>query len=284
MRMSRPLLAAVFALPLGVSAQHDPRIAAELELALARLYESGAFDASEGQPVELAREPYARYELDAVVDARASDGGLPVLAVTPGGNGDRLGLRPGDRLLALNQVPLAGAADPVGEFLAAVESSRGSFDLTVGRDGRELQLAGAAEPTQVPGYRIAVTAPPRGCGRIDMSMPPPARQGIHPVILHEVDGRLPGPLAAESFRLSPGRHSLKLSEAIDGRYLTLVQGQRRADLQRHERFKYFELDVEDDTVYRIGARQVKERTSSEDVRTGAYWEPVVWSTANVPCN
>lgn len=284
MPVTRVLLSSLLLLPLAVAAQPDPRIAAELESTLARLYESGALDGSAGEPIELAREPHQRYELDAVVDARSADGGLPVLAVTPGGNGDRLGLRPGDRLLALNQVPLAGVPDPVGEFLAAVESSRGSFDLTVGRDGRELQLAGAAEPTQVPGYRIAVVAPPRGCGRIDMSMPPPARQGIHPVILHEVDGRLPGPLAAESFRLSPGRHTLKLSEAIDGRYLTMNQNRRRGSLLRHERYKYFELEVEDDAVYRIGARLVEGRNSTEDVRSGAYWEPVVWSTATLPCS
>ena len=284
MRVSRVFLSAFLALPLAVAAQPDPRIAAELESTLARLYESGAFDDSNGQPIELARAPRERYELDAVVDARTADGGLPVLAVTPGGNGDRLGLRPGDRLLALNQVPLAGSTDPVGEFLAAVESSRGSFDLTVGRDGRELRLAGAAEPTPVPGYRIAVTAPPRGCGRIEVSMPPPARQGIHPVLLHEVDGRLPGPLSSESFRLSPGRHTLKLSEAIDGRYLTMHQNRRRANLLRSERFKYFELEVEDDAVYRIGARLVEGRTSTEDVRSGAYWEPVIWSTSTTPCN
>ena len=44
-----------------------------------------------------------RYELGAVVDVRrASADGVPLLAITPGGAADRLGLQAGDRLRTVN--------------------------------------------------------------------------------------------------------------------------------------------------------------------------------------
>lgn len=280
--MPRLIPALLLALAVPALAQApDPRIAVEIESALVRLHETGAFDAAEGGELEIERAPRTRYELGAVVDTAASGRGLPVLAVTPGGAAERIGLRVGDRLLRVNDYSLAALDEPGAGLFDAIESAGGRLDLTVARAGDEVQLSGQAQATEVPGYRLRVTAPPRGCGRIDMSLRPPVTQGLHPVVLHEIDGRLPGPLESESFHLSTGKHTLKLSEAIESRFLSLNQNRKRGTQFRSERFKYLELDVQPDTTYRIGARLVKE--NADDIHGGGYWEPVVWSTVTVPC-
>lgn len=280
--VSAQLLGALLLAPLAQAGETDPRITAEVEAALVRLYEVGALEGSDPDaPLLLESQPRTRYELGAIVDVAGSESGLPVMAVTPGSAAERIGLRSGDRLLRLNQVALAGAPDPAGSFVAAVEASAGYFDLAVARDGREIQLSGSAEPTEVPGYRLQVIAPRPGCGRIDTSLKPPITQDIHPVVLHEIDGRLGGPLQSESFRLKPGRHVLKLSEAIESRHFTFNQNRKRSALFRHERFKDFEIDIEVDGLYRIGAKLI--RDARDDIRSGAYWEPVVWSVSTIPC-
>lgn len=277
-----PLLIALLLTPLAQASEPDPRVVAEVESALVRLYEVGALDGSGPEsPLLLESEPRTRYELGAVVDVAAAGHGLPVMAVTPGSTAERIGLRTGDRLLRLNQVALVDTQDPAASFVAAVQSSQGGFELAVARDGQQLQLSGQAAPTQVPGYRLQVIAPRSGCGRIDMSLTPPAVQNVHPVVLHEIDGALGGPLQSDTFRLTPGPHVLKLSEAIEPRHFTFNQNRKRSNLFRHERFKNFEIVIEVDGVYRIGAKLVRE--AREDIRSGAYWEPVIWSVASAPC-
>jgi len=276
------LILSLALVPLASASEPDPRIITELESALIRLYETGALDGIDpDSPLVIEREARTRYELGAVVDASAGGHGLPVLAVTPGGAAEQIGLRPGDRLLRLNQVALADAEDPVARFVAAVQQSDGSFDMAVAREGREIALSGQARATEVPGYRLQVTAPRGGCGRVDMSLQPPVTQDIHPVVLHEVNGRLGAPLESTSFRLSAGRNVLKLSEAIDSRHFNANQNRKRNALFRHERFKYFEIDVEADGVYRIGAKL--NRDAREEIRSGAYWEPVIWSVSKATC-
>ncbi len=276
------VLSALLTVPLAQASAADPRVAAEVEAALVRLYEVGALEGTDPEtPLLLESQPRTRYELGAVVDVADSANGLPVMAITPGSAAERIGLMTGDRLLRLNQVALAGAPDPAGSFLAAVEASAGSFDLAVARNGREIQLSGTAEPTEVPGYRLQVIAPRAGCGRIDTSLLPPVTQDIHPVVVHEIDGRLGGPLESETFRLRAGLHVLKLSEAIDSRHFVANQNRKRASLFRHERFKDFEIEIEDDGLYRIGAKLIRE--ARNEIRSGAYWEPVVWSVSSFPC-
>jgi membrane-associated protease RseP (regulator of RpoE activity) len=281
-RFARTLLCFGLLSPaLAVAVEPDPRVAAEIESALIRLHELGAFDSAGGALLELERPARTRYELGAVVDITPQQGGLPVLAITPGGAAEQLGLQVGDRLLQVNGYALASAADAASGFMAAVESAGGQLALRVARGDRVLQMNGQAQPTDVPGYRLQVTAPAGGCGRIDMSLRPPVSQGLFPVVLHEVGGALPGPLDSHTFRLRPGRNTLKLSEAIDSQQFTFHQNRKRERLFRHERFKTLEIDVEPNAVYRIGARLIRENI--EDIPGGTYWEPVIWAVASIPC-
>ena len=286
MNIRRAALAFALAIALpATAADPDPRIAAELESALVRLTEMGALANAGEQDVVIDRPARLRYELGTVVDTRADPAGLPVLAVTPGGAAAALGLQVGDRLLEVNGKALTSVADPGPTLLAAVEGEKGMLDVRLRRADQELQLSGRAEPVYVPGFQLAVQGPggsDAGCGRVSVNARPPVSERIYPLVLHEIDGRLPGPSGAEVFRLGVGRHFLKVSEAIDPDRFTGQQNRQRSQwLFRHERFKYLELDVAADTNYRLGARLID--ANRNDIRGGSYWEPVVWREVAEPC-
>jgi hypothetical protein len=162
--------------------------------------------------------------------------------------------------LAIVVVFALGLGLPLGANASAAQS---------GGELRLLPATGSAERGQ-------------GCGRVSVELRPPVvSEKVFPLVLHEIDGRLPGPSGSVVHRLGVGRHHLKVSEAIDARRFTGWENRKRATLFRYERFKYLVLNVEADTTYRIGARFIPE--ASSEVRSGAYWEPVVWSEVTQPC-
>ncbi len=266
--------------PMLAAAAPDPRVAAEIEATLVRLHELGALDSAADSPVEIEQAPQIRYELGAVVDLASVQDGLPVVALTPGGNAERLGLRVGDRLLRLNAVVLAGAPDPVAAFRAAVGASQGRFEIDLVRGGRELSLAGVASATEVPGYRLSVLAPRGACGRISTFDSAPRGRQLFPVVLVAIDGRAIADSDTSVHRLAPGRHVLTLAEAIDADRFSGAQQVVR-DRRSRERHKTLEIDVEADTTYQLAARFQLDRRS--EIRSGAYWEPVVWRESVEAC-
>jgi membrane-associated protease RseP (regulator of RpoE activity) len=259
---------------------------AELAPLLSRLAEDGSLADSRSAPLTLEHAERMRYELGAVVDLRSTDPtGAEVLAVTPGGAAHRVGLRSGDRILAVNGRALADAS-PDASLEQALLASAGEFRIDLARDARRLSLSGQADRITIPAYSITVssvgTASGSGCGRINQSLLPPISDEIHPLVIHEIDARLPGPLESTVFQVSEGRRAIKVSEAIRGDRFTGNQNRKRNGLFRYERFRLFFLDVEPDTTYRIGARFIRE--NREDIRGGSYWEPVVWAEVRERCH
>lgn len=238
--------------------------------------------ASGDQPVVIEQPARLRRELAAVIDGRPDDGGLPrVMAVTPGGAADRMGLRAGDRLLRINNVDLG--ADATMQLRAAVDAGP-YLALDVQRGGQEISFGGNLDAVAIPAYRLEIAASAgaeAGCGRISVVLKPPASMKVYPALLHEIDGRLAGPSNQEVFRLPSGRHVLKVSELIDGDRFSGVQNLQRSKLLRHERFKYLEIDVRPDTTYRLGVRWNEDNRSP--IREQGYWEPVIWKEVSESC-
>lgn len=268
------------------TASEPARIAAEIDALLLRLAESGQLPLADGGDFVLDRPERTRHELGAVVDVRGDGApGLPVLAVTPGSAAERVGLRVGDRLLAINGHRFA-AGQAAGEaFRTALGARDGAIELRVGRGGRELSLSGAADTVVIPAYTLTLHAPAMaaasdGCGRISTFDAAPRAQQIHPAVLIAIDGRLPGPTGSDSFRLTAGRHVLTVAEAIDARQFTAVQQYQR-DRGARDRYKTFEIDVKPDTTYRLGARLITERRG--DIADNAYWEPVLYGQFQERC-
>ena len=278
----------------------EQRLNAEVQSLLLRLVDSGEIRPDQLADLTVSAQPTRRAEFGAVVDIGAGNGsgapGVPVLAVTPGGNAAALGLRAGDRIVAVDGTPLATAGDG-GAAAAALlqgrlEADAGELQLTVLRDGARQQLSGPVRAYTLPGYRLelgtalagaslAANAGERGCGRISIFDTAPRKRHIHPAVIIAIDGRAPAPTSGPSYRVPPGRHVLTIAERIDSEQfgdLQRLQRDRRSD----GGYKELELVVEPGITYRIGAHFLLERRSY--IRDNSYWEPVVYAELAEPCS
>lgn len=118
------------------------------------------------------------------------------------------------------------------------------------------------------------------CGRVSTFDVAPRKQQLYPAVLIAVDGRLPGPTGAVSYRLSPGKHTLKVAEAIDPRQFSGLQNRER-DGRAYGRYKELQIVVEPGITYMLAARLHRDR--KDDMRSGNYWEPEIWTSKSEPC-
>jgi hypothetical protein len=308
----RRILCAILLAGYGAVAQaQDPtpraveqRLHEEMQAVLLRLVESGELTRDAAEALSLSAPVSQQVDFGAILDVRHradADTGLPVLAVTPGGSADRLGLRAGDRVIAVNAVELRGlGADAHGRAQAArllreeLVASADDVELRVQRAGSEIRLRGAVRVVQLPAYRLdlgaalasaSLAAAPEGdaasrCGRVSTFDIAPRSQHLYRAVLIAIDGELPGPTSAESFRLEPGPHRLTLGEAIDHKQFDTIALRQRDGRQR-DRYKELGIMVQPGVTYRVAARLVPEKRNS--IRDGAYWEPVVWKESAEPC-
>ena len=288
----------------AAAADLEQRLNDEVQSLLLRLVDSGEVQPDQLADVTISAEPTRRAELGAVVDigtdlgdgGAAANAGVPVLAVTPGGNAAALGLRAGDRIVAVDGMPLpeaAGGGRAATELLQQrLESGAGDLRLTVLRDGARHELSGPVRAYTLPGYRLqlgtalataslAATGAEHGCGRISIFDTAPRKDHVYPAVVIAIDGRAPMPSSGPSYRVRPGHHVLTVAEGIDP--------QQFGDLQRLQRdrrsdggYKALELVVEPGITYRIGSRFLLERRSY--IRDNSYWEPVVYAELAEPCN
>ena len=308
--LTRPLLAALLlAAGTGSVVAKDTRaveqrLHEEMQAVLLRLVESGELRAEDSDELSLLAPVTQQVDFGAILDVRYradADHGLPVLGVTPGGSAAALGLQPGDRVVAINDVALSGlGADADGRALAArrlrdeLLADPDEIELRVARGGGEQVLRGPVRVVELPAYRLelgaalanvslAATAAGDGvsrCGRVSVFDIAPRSQQLHRAVLIAVDGRLPGPSEATSYRLTPGKHVLTVAEAIDSRRFTMVQGIQRSRLG-DERYKKLEIEVQPGITYRLAARYHPEVRSN--VRTGEYWDPAIWKESPETC-
>ena len=75
-------------------------------------------------------------------------------------------------------------------------------------------------------------------------------------------------------------HVLKVAEAIDSKQFIGAQNRER-DGRRGDRYKLLEIEAEAGYTYFLAARFHLEHRN--EIRTGAYWEPVIWKQREVPC-
>lgn len=311
-RHSRPfhpvLLALTLALAGGAQASRadgnpaatEQRLRAGVQQLLLDLASRGELADASGTPLQFdIAEPAREVDnLGVVVDSNDPAGaGLAVLAVTPGSAAARMGVRSGDRLVAVNAQPLAGlGADEQGRprAVALLRSAvadvgdGGSLGLAVDRDGHRIEASGHLQRLRLPALQLRVgdgvqvasnaTAPAPGCGRISTFDVAPRQQQLHRAQLITIDGRAAGPSGSPSYRLSAGPHTLTVAEDIESRYLSFNDRQRNAGGTRH---KDIDVDVKADTTYFLAARLNPDR--AREWKDGAYWDPVLWREASERC-
>lgn len=304
-RCGGPVLAAVAALvgssPVASAADGaaEQRLRDELRVLVASMVRDGAFGDGNARDIALTIEvPTQRVaDLGLLVDSAApSRDGLRVLAVTPGGSAQRMGLRGGDLLLALNGIALSGskaAAMLRGAVDSLPNGAALSFELR--RDGHPRTINGSLSVVELPpmqlrigdGAAVAADAEPpaptesapRGCGRLSEFDVAPRQQGLHAAKIISIDDQTPGPSGSTAFRVAAGHHSITVAERIEPRYLAFNDRLRNSGPRT--RYKSLQVDVASDTTLFVAAQLLEDKRN--EWRDGAYWEPVVWKTSAEPC-
>jgi hypothetical protein len=290
----------------GAGLTVEQRLREELSVVVMDLIQSGAFGNTAPQQIALDVDAPAKKvsNLGLLVDSRhAGDDGLHVLAVTPGGNAERMGLRAGDVLVALNGTSLAtgdGAAILRRTVDALPEGARLDFDLR--RDGRAASVGGSSASMYLPamhlsigdGAALASNAPVgaaassasnaasgsvEGCGRVSDFDVAPRGQGLHAARIIAIDNKAPGPSGAKAYRVDAGRHVLKIGEKIESRYLSFNDRQRNAQIGGG--YKTLTVEVAPNTTYLVAARLNEDQR--DNPANGAYWDPVVYRESPEAC-
>jgi C-terminal processing protease CtpA/Prc len=149
--------------PAAASDDAEALIVQEIEETLLRLNDLGVLGEVPRGGIEVGQSGRVRYELGAVINISTDPHGSPVVALTPGGTAERLGIQVGDRVLAINDVALAESGNPATDIALAINREDGLLRLKLLRDGHELLVDGEAEAIMVPGFRL----------RIERPVPPP---------------------------------------------------------------------------------------------------------------
>lgn len=284
----------------------EQRLRQDVQALLTHMAASGAL----GQhPEDLhlrVEQPAQRVsDLGVLIDSTSAErarNGLRVLGTTPGSTAERLGLRPGDVLVAVNGTSLRNlGADNEGRALAA-STLKSAVDglpdatplqLDVEREGSLLALNAPVHSVLLPALSIevgsaaaaAVAAPPAsvapvGCGRIStFDVAPRGEHKYHAVILL-LDGRTPGPSNSETYRVSAGKHELLVAEDIPLREMGVgpIASPLRA---RGNTNKKLTITVQPNTTAMVGAQFSHERAT--DFAHAGYWDPVVWREVPENC-
>lgn len=221
-----------------------------------------------------------RYDLGAVVDTRhASAKGVNVLAVSPGAAADRIGLRAGDQLRAVNGRRLDNATEPAAALESALQEGNGSLRAEIVRDGRALLLSGRADLIRADGWQ--------SCGWVtDREGVTPRSRNIFRVEITQVEGRSTPLMPSNRHRVDAGKRVLVVREFISGTRLNSAQLLQIAKMKKFafaRAYKSLVVDVQPGMSYRIGARLLKDKLDTQSIRDNAYWEPVVWEVVPQTC-
>lgn len=295
----------------GAGGGVETRLREELSVVMMDLIQSGAFGSTSPQQIALDVDapPQKVSNLGLLVDSKSGAGdGLHVLAVTPGGNAERMGLRAGDVLVALNGTSLA-SNDGAVTLRRTVDTlpDGGRLDFNLRRDGRDQTMGGTSASMYLPAMHLSIggatalasngsgvpaaaagsssygasNAPAmQGCGRITDFDVAPRGQQLHAAKIMLIDGVTPGPSGAKAFRVGTGSHVLTIAERIESRYLSFSDRQRNAPLGG-DAYKSLRIDVAPDTTYLVAAHL--NDAERDNPKGGAYWDPVVWKETPESC-
>lgn len=230
-------------------------------------------------PGTAAAQSSAGTSLGAVVDTRFPHADGPaVLAITPGGTAQTLGLQAGDRLLSVNGAPLRSQDNIATRLERALETGGGSVRLEVLRAGERLELSG---PMQ------AAVPASSGCGYVSDDDPTPVvSDGIHAVEITSIDGDSTPLDPQNRYRLSAGEHVLVVSEQIAGHHFSGRQNQLREQMKQRtlaRAYKALVVTVEPGVRYSVGAKLLRDSMDNDAMRANAYWEPVVFKQRAQEC-
>lgn len=227
----------------------------------------------------------ARYLLGAVVDVRrANVSGVTLLAVTPGGAADRIGLQPGDQLTIVNGQRLDNTLTPSAVLESALQQGKGALRVEALRNGKRIVLSGRADQES---SAAVVKGRAPSCGYVStLGALPKVSRGVHEAVITSIDGQGTPLEPPNRHRLTAGRHVLVVSESIDDTHLSSKQRQDRYLVLRRLQVranKALVVDVKPGIRLRIGAQLLRDKLDTKSIRENLYWEPVIWEEVADKC-
>jgi hypothetical protein len=126
----------------------------------------------------------------------------------------------------------------------------------------------------------AVASDSDRCARITVFDSAPRKQDLYPAVLIAVDGSMPGPTQATTWRVTPGKHTLTVAEAIEPHEFSTPQLRQR-DGRKVRPYKTLQIDAQPGITYRLAAQFIAANRSRID--DGSYWEPVIWKESPEAC-
>jgi hypothetical protein len=283
----------------------EQRLRQDVQALLAHMAASGALGQHpEELHLRLEQPPQRVSDLGVLIDStsaeRARDG-LRVLGTTPGSTAERLGLRPGDVVVAVNGTSLRNlGADDAGHALAASTLKSAVDDLPdatplqldVQREGNLLALNAPVHSVLLPALSLEVgsaaladtkpaapTAASGACGHIStFDVAPRGEQLYHAVILL-LDGTTPGPSGHESYRVAAGEHKLLVAEDIPTNYMGA--GPLATIRSRYHTQKELIVTVKPGTTAMLAAKLHLDKNT--EFAHGVYWDPTVWREIAEDC-
>ena len=280
----------------GASPGVEQRVRAELRAVMTELIESGAFGSADATDIHLDIDAPAQQvsNLGVLVDSSRKDrDGVHVLAITPGGAAEKMGVRSGDVLVAVNGRSLAESDSASALLRGTVEAvpNGGALAFDVRRDSRLVSMSGPLSSVRLPAMRLTIgdgeqvaaaggSTTSGGCGRISDFDVAPRQQGLHAAKIISIDGVAPGPQGSHSFRVAAGRHTVKVAELIESHYLPFNDRLRNSGPSASH-YKTIEVEVAPDTTSLVAAHlEDDKRTEWKD---GAYWSAVAWKRTSESC-
>jgi hypothetical protein len=293
----------------AASGETAQRMRQDMQSVLSHMAETGALGQHPEHVSLRVEEPARRVTtLGALVDstsAQSARDGLHVLGATPGSTADRLGLHPGDVIVAVNGTSLRElGADDRGRALAAttmrtvVDGLPDSATLSVNvvRAGDALTLNTPVQAVYVPAMRVELgdaadaaaagggsKAAPQadrvaeGCGRISAFDVAPRGERLYAARILLLDGSTPGPEGTPSFRVGAGEHHLLVAENIP----TQALGVGEIATFRRQTSKPLTVVVEPGKTAMVAAQL--HLANASDLSHGTYWDPVVWRQIAESC-
>lgn len=225
----------------------------------------------------------SQWSLGLVADGRRTgEDGVMVLAVTPGGAAERMGVQVGDRLLAINGQPLTGVQAPNSLFERTLAAGNGEVELELVREGSPMTLAGRARDTLSTPAGSAL-----GCGYVStVGVPPRMSRNIYQAEITQINGKSTPLEPLNRYRIPAGRHVVVVRELVDRHRISRADSQRIHRMQRREgarAYKVLVVDVEPGMRYSVGAELLQDQMDPDSIRANAWWQPVVWESRPEAC-
>jgi len=225
-----------------------------------------------------------------VLDVDGAAKGYKVLSVTPGSTADKLAIKSGDQVLAINDIEIneenhQKAIQQLNQMVAGQDlklsyRSGGNLkDISIKITGQYMPSIKLEIGSQSSGNSTIESTEKltednsQACGKVTYFFQPPINQDLYPVSINKIDDDH-RKRNWHSYRLPIGKHTIYLLEYINDPGFPV----RRVGRQRA---KPIEIDIKANTTYYLGAKFNRRYRLSAS--KGKHWDPVVWKTVEREC-